>query len=117
MDKHEAHEIVLKQVCKEIEEIAEKIQKNQAMTEQEVTCLDKLYHLKKSMLTASAMEEAEEYEGTMGGNSGRRGRSPNTGRYVSREMGASQRMSYADGYSEGYSEAMSQMNGYPPRRW
>jgi hypothetical protein len=43
--------------------------------------------------------------------SGRRGRSPSTGRYVSRDDGG---QSYADGYSAGYSEAM-RMNGYPIR--
>lgn len=43
--------------------------------------------------------------------SGRRGRSPSTGRYVSRD-GANQ--SYADGYSAGYSEAM-RMSGHPMR--
>ena len=65
-------------------------------------------------LTAEAMMEAEEYEGGYsgedGGMSGRRGRSPSTGRYVSRDGG----MSYADGYSHGYSEAMRQQSGHWP---
>ena len=53
------------------------------------------------------------------GMSGRRGRSPSTGRYVSRDGGNS----YAEGYSRGYSEAMSQQSGHypmgpwPDRRW
>jgi hypothetical protein len=42
------------------------------------------------------------------GMSGRRGRSPSTGRYISMDGGNS----YADGYSRGYSEAMSQMGRY-----
>lgn len=125
MDKYEVHELILKHVCKEIEQIAEQIQNGQAVSQQTIEMLDKLYHLKKSMLTCEAMEEAEEYG--EGGFSGRRGRAAN-GRYVSRDAGGSQQ-SYADGYSKGYSEAMEQMNnggssghypmmgGYPPRRW
>lgn len=132
MDKHEAHEIILKQVCKEIERYAEELQKSQTMSSQMVECLDKLYHIKKDMLTCLAMEESDEYgeegwssEGNGGGNSGRRGRSSVTGRYVSRDGGSS----YAEGYSQGYSEAINQMNGgnsghypmtppyYPARRY
>ena len=63
---------------------------------------DCLWHGLKCQLTSEAMMEAEE-----GGMSGRRGRSPVTGRYVSRDGGNS----YADGYSRGYSEAMMQLNG------
>ena len=52
------------------------------------------------------------------GYSGRRGRSPMTGRYVSRDGGNS----YADGYSQGYSEGIHQgMSGHwppmPPDRY
>lgn len=69
---------------------------------------DCLWHGLKCQLTAEAMMEAEQYEyPNEGGMSGRRGRSPMTGRYVSRDGGNS----YADGYSRGYSEAMAQMNG------
>ena len=99
------------------------------MSIQDLEKIDKLYHALKSKATYEAMKEAEEYE--EGGFSGRRGRSPSTGRYVSRDSGRS----YADGYSQGYSEAMDQMSrdssmgnsghypmGYPPtnyvpRRW
>ena len=112
MNEHDIHELILKHVCKEIEEIAESIQKNGAMSEQELKRLD--------MLACRGMEHPEEFEG---GSSGMRGRSPMTGRYVSREQG-----NYEDGYSKGYSEAMNQMNQgnsghypmpyYPePRRW
>lgn len=103
MNEHEVFETGLKQVCKEICLITEKMQKAQTMTEQDLDRLDKLYHLKKSMLTCKAMDEASEYSE---GVSSMRGRSPMTGRYVSRDAGNS----YADGYSRGYGEAMSQMN-------
>ena len=64
---------------------------------------DCLMHALKSHLTAEAMMDAEEYsEENM---SGRMGRSPITGRYVSRDSRPD--MSYAEGYSRGYSEAMS----------
>lgn len=123
MNDHEVHEVIMKQVCKELCLIAEQIQKNQTMNPQDLEKLDKLYHLKKDMQTTQAMDEASEYEESKwNGNSGMRGRSPMTGRYVSRAGG-----SYADGYSQGYSEAMNQMNGgnsgyypgEPPRfnRW
>lgn len=99
------YDILLKQVCKEISMIADQVEKNGTMSEKDLDRLDKLYHTKKDMLTAKAMEDAEVYSE---GNSGARGRSPMTGRYVSRENG-----SYEDGYSKGYSEAMSQMNHWP----
>ena len=121
MNEYEIYEANMKQVCKEIREITEQIQKNGTASEQEYKRLDLLYHLKKSMLTCHAMEHPEEYDN---GSSGMRGRSPMTGRYVSRESNNS----YADGYSQGYSQAMHQMmnnpgntqpmSGYPePRRW
>lgn len=77
---------------------------------------DCMAHGLKCLLTSTAMLESEEYEEGM---SGARGRSPMTGRYVSRTGN----QSYEEGYSRGYSEAMS--NGasghypyYPePRRW
>ena len=123
MNEYELHETALKQVCKEIEDTVEKISKS-GMNEQLLDRLDKLYHTKKSMLATWGMEHPEEY---YEGNSGMRGRSPSTGRYVSREGG----QSYTDGYSRGYAEAMSQMQGgnsghmpmqpnpyYPePKRW
>lgn len=125
MNEYEAYEIIKKQLCKEIVEIAEGIQKNNTMSISELEKIDKLYHAKKSMLTAKAMEEAEEYEGGDGYSgarmtySGRRGRGAD-GRYVSRE-------SYAEGYDRGYSEAMNKANSdnysghYPmpgyPGRW
>ena len=120
MNEYEIYETNLKQVCNEIRQITEQIQKNGTATEQDYKRLDLLYHLKKSMLTCHGMEHPEEYGN---GSSGMRGRSPMTGRYVSRE-------SYEDGYTKGYSEAMNQMNQgnsghwpqqnpyYPePRRW
>lgn len=71
-------------------------------TAQDCEKFDKLTHALKCLLTATAMKEAEEYE--QEGFSGRRGRSPSTGRYVSRSMGD---QSYEQGYSSGYSDAMS----------
>lgn len=103
MSEYEVHEIIKAQVCKEIEEIAERIKKSGTMSESDMEKLDKLYHTKKDILATHGMEHPEEYEGM----SGYRGRSPSTGRYVSRDGGNS----YADGYSRGYSEAMMQMNG------
>ena len=124
----EYEEIIKEQLCKEIEIIAESIKKNGTMSVQEMDRLDKIYHTKKSMLTADAMEEASDYTDgydNQNGMSERRGRSMTTGRYVSRTAGGT---SYADGYNEGYSEAMRQMGGnsehypmmpqnYGPRRW
>jgi len=116
MDKYEIHEVVMEQLCREVEQIAENIKKNQTLSMQELEKLDKMYHLKKSMLTCQAMEEADEY--AEGGNSTYRGRAAN-GRYVSRMQSGNhnQNGSYSEGYERGYSEAMNQMNGYGPRRW
>ena len=102
MNEYEIHELLLKHVCKEIEQIAESIQKNGSMSEQELKRLDMLYHTKKDMLACHGMEHPEDYEE---GSSGMRGRSPMTGRYVSRDRG-----SYDDGYERGYSQAMREMN-------
>lgn len=123
MNEYEAHEVILKQVCSEIQSIAEQVKKNGSMSEQEAKRLDLLYHIKKSMLTCYGMEHPEEY---FEGNSGMRGRSPSTGRYVSRDA----QNSYDAGFSQGYTAAMNQNGGgnsghmpmqnpyYPePRRW
>ena len=122
MNEHDIHEIILRHVCKEIEEIASNIQKNNTMSEQDLKRLDMLYHTKKSMLACWGMEHPEDY---FEGSSGMRGRSPSTGRYVSRDH-----RSYEDGYSQGYAAAMNQngtgiasghpvMNPYYPEhpRW
>ena len=120
MDEHEAFELIKKQLCKEVIQIAEQIQKNNTMSMQDLDKLDKLFHTKKDMLSTKAMEEAEEYSMSEmsdngNGNSGYRGRAAN-GRFVSRD-------SYAEGYNRGYSEAMDGNSGhypmmpYGPRRW
>lgn len=83
---------------------------NGAMTVSDIEIVDKLTHTLKCIKATIAMIEAEEegeesyeggsrrsYEGGSrrsrrsyeGGNSGRRGRSPRTGRYVSRDSGYS----------------------------
>ena len=109
MKDHESYEIIMGQLCHEIDQIAENIKKNQSMTSQDLDRLDKMVHTKKGLLTCKAMEEADEYEGV----SGYRGRAAN-GRYVSRAEENNQNgSSYAEGYERGYSEAMSHMNtGY-----
>lgn len=104
MDKFESLE---KSMCKELEAIEQKMKAGTEMSVQDLDKVDKLTHAMKSLATYKAMKEAEEYGySEEGGMSGRRGRSPVTGRYVSRDGGNS----YADGYSRGYSEAMAQMN-------
>lgn len=109
MNEYEIHETALKRVCKEIEETLDKIEKS-GMSDQSLERLDKLYHTKKDILSTWAMEHPEEfYEENQGNMSGARGRSPITGRYVSREGGNSN-SSYENGYSRGYSEAMNQMS-------
>lgn len=112
MNEYEVYETNLNQVCKEIKTLTEQIQKNGTASEQDYKRLDLLYHLKKEILTCHGMEHPEEYDNGM---SGMRGRSPYTGRYVSREG------SYEEGYSKGYSEAMNHMPTNPyypePRRW
>ena len=120
MEKWEASEIIEKQLCKEMMQIAEQIQKNQSMSIQDLEKLDKIYHTLKSKETYEAMVEAGDYmeeRGMSGDNqngmSGRRGRAAN-GRFVSRMSGNS----YDEGYRRGYSEAMNHMPYYDePRRW
>lgn len=117
MNEYEAYDVIMKQLCKEMVQIAEQVQRNNSMSMQDLEKVDKLAHAKKSMLTAKAMEDANNYaEGENGDYSGRRGRGSD-GRYISRDSGES----YAEGYDRGYSEAMSRMqnNGgnsghYPP---
>lgn len=115
------HEILEQKMCKEIEMIEAKYAQNpsQEMSMQDLEKLNKLYHTLKSQATYAAMKEAEEYETNMSGYSGRRGRNPMNGQYMSRDMGG-------DGYDYGYSDAPGHMNGnsghypmYPnvPRRW
>lgn len=108
MNEYEDFEFLKKWLCKEIGDIVGNIRKNQSMSSQDLERLDKMFHLKKDMLTTKAMEDAEQYEeGNSNGASGYRGRAMN-GRFVSRDQNNSQ--SYSDGYAHGYSEAMEQMN-------
>ena len=107
MNEYEVHETALKQVCDEIKQIIEENKKS-GMNDQRLDRMDKLYHTKKDILATWGMEHPEEYyEDNSGDNmSGMRGRSPMTGRYVSRDAN----QTYAEGFSKGYSEAMNQMN-------
>ena len=93
-------EVLEKKMCMELTALEEKVKGSGEMSVQDLDKIDKLVHAMKSLATYNAMKEAEEYE--MDGMSGRRGRSPSTGRYMSRDGG----QSYADGYSRGYAEAM-----------
>ena len=109
-------EILEKKMCKELQNLEDKYANGAEMSEGELRKADMLVHALKSLATYRAMVEADEPEEE--GFSGRRGRSPVTGRYVSRDGGSS----YTDGYSQGYSEAMAQMqNGnsghYPMPPW
>lgn len=124
MNEQEIYEIGYKAMCKEITEVTEQVQKEGTMSDKNLDRLDKLYHLKKEMLTTKAMLDAEDYE--KDGFSGRRGRGSD-GRYISRN-GNNGGESYTEGYSDGYSEAMNQMKtsghypmmdyqNYPTRRW
>lgn len=75
--------------------------------------------IEKQMRIEQIEDEMGMYDEESEGFSGRRGRNPMTGRYVSRDGGNS----YADGYSNGYSEGMRQgMSGHwppmmPPERY
>ena len=126
MNEYDIHEMLLKNVCKEIATIADQIQKNGSMTDKDLERLDKLYHTKKDMLACWGMEHPDEFDGYSGsmGNSGYRGRAAN-GRYVSRDGGSFEE-GYNSGYDKGYSNAMAQggnsghwpMPYYPDqRRW
>lgn len=147
MNEFEAFEIIKKQLCKEVIQIAESIQKSSSMSTQDLDKLEKIYTTKEKMLRAVELEEIVGEimgEGNQNGNSfngngmsGYRGRAAN-GRFVSRESGNNSysngyangyseamsqannsRASYADGYDRGYSEAMNSHNMMPngPRRW
>ena len=109
MNEIEAYEVIKKQLCREIIQIAESVQKANSMSTQDLEKLEKLYHTKKEMLR---VEELEDMLGipmeNENGMSGYRGRAIN-GRYVSRTAG---NRSYSNGYADGYSEAMSQTNSH-----
>ena len=111
------HEILEQKMCKELEKIANRISANPNadMSTQDLCLVKDLYSALMKQATYISMKEAEEYENGM---SGRRGRSPMTGRYVSRDSGES----YSEGFDRGYSEAMNQSGhhypmGYYPPRW
>lgn len=109
---------ILKNLCKKtmdkLTECDDNLRAAGTMSVQDIDVLDKLTHMAKSLKTTIAMMEAEEngesrrsYDGGMsgrrsyadggsyadesydGGMSNRRGRSPSTGRYVSRDGGYS----------------------------
>lgn len=103
MDRYEHLE---KAMCRELEKLDKKYTSDPGeMSLQDLDTADKIYHALKSAATYYAMKDAEEEESEYSGDgsarrgrsyrrgmSGYRGRSPITGRYVSRD----------DGYSMGY---------------
>ena len=105
------HEILEQRMCKELDILKEKYRNSSTeMSMQDLEKLDKLYHTLKSKATYEAMMEAKEYP-QMDGYSGRRGRNPVNGQYISRTEDA-----YAEGYAKGFSEGMNQHTSghYPP---
>ncbi len=105
------HEILEQRMCKELDILEDKYRNSSTeMSMQDLDKLDKLYHTLKSKAAYEAMIEAKEYP-SMDGYSGRRGRNPVNGQYMSRTEDA-----YAEGYAKGFSEAMNQNTSghYPP---
>lgn len=101
-------------ISRKLEECKTNLEGSDTMTVSDIEIVDKLTHAYKCIKTSIAMIEAEEEEGGEsrrsyeggsrrsrrsyeggsqrsyeGGNSGRRGRSPRTGRYISRDSGYS----------------------------
>ena len=105
----ERYEHLEKALCKELEKLDKKYGGNMdEMSEQDAHKADMLYHALKSAETYHAMKDAEDEDGYSGnymrrGRSYARGRSPRTGRYISRDMGYSGRypMEYMDGGWDG----------------
>lgn len=108
------HKVLEDKMCKELELIEEKYKGGAEMSEVDLKRVDMLAHALKSLATYKAMKEADEY-GYEDGMSGRRGRNPYNGQYMSREGGSNQ--SYASGYGQGYSDAMSGHFPPYPNRW
>ena len=106
---YQAYETIEKHLCKEVDMIADNINRTNNISIQDIEKLDKIYHTLKSMATFKAMKEAEDYseENQNEGISGRR------------SMGHMPGKSYADGYNRGYSDASGHypMPYYEPRRW
>ena len=100
-----------KALCRELEALNSKYTGSAGeMTEQDVQKADMLYHALKSAETFYAMRDAGDDDDYSGDYMRRRrsyarGRSPVTGRYISRDMGYSGRypMEYIDpGWDRGY---------------
>lgn len=101
-------------VCDELDSIA----KRGELSAGSLETLDKLTHTLKSIDTVIAMSDYDEggasYDGadggSMGGMSGRRGRSRTTGRYVSRDGGYSGRRDGSISYDGARTELMEHVN-------
>lgn len=118
------HELIEQQLCNALDEFENRLRQGQKMTSNDYDQVRIIYSALIKKKGYEGMLDYEDYEDELEGISGMRGRSPMTGRYVSREN----RASFDDGYAQGYSEAMSRMDGgnsghyppmYPPRmnRW
>jgi hypothetical protein len=101
---------IREKLCREKDQIAERLMNGSEMSIQDLDRLDKIYHTLKSQCQYMEHAEKEEY-GTEYGMSGARGRGPD-GRYISRAGGPA----YSEGYARGYSEAMNHNPDYPPVR-
>lgn len=99
---------LIEYVCDQLEELERKADKGNKLTMQEIQYADMLAHLKKNILTADAMMEADDEGGSYARGRGRNARRDSMGRY-SREDGYSRMTdgSYRDGrgssYARGYS--------------
>lgn len=99
---------LLAYICDEMEELERKAEKGGKLSMQEIQYLDTLAHTKKNILTADAMEEAEEYSGDYSGARMGRGRGSNArrdsmGRYSSEYGRSYGDRSYRGGSYEGRS--------------
>lgn len=103
---YKKHEILEQKMCKELDNLEEKYQSNQELSESDLKRMDMLWHALKSKATYDAMKEAKEYE-MQGGNS-YANRSYNDGGYSGRRS-----MEMGPGYSGHYPP----MPYYNDRQW
>lgn len=107
---------IMEYVCKEMEDLEKKIEKNGGLTSSETQYLDTLAHTKKNLLKAEDMSEDEgSYRGSYGAGSYRRYMSfdepmyadrerTETSRYSTRRRDSMGRYSREDGYSRAESD-------------
>lgn len=88
---------LLDYICDELEMLEKKVGKGEKLSMSEISYMDTLAHAKKNILTADAMEDADEYRDDYSGARMGRGRGSNARRD---SMGR-----YASRYDRGYSRA------------